>query len=123
MWNYDEERKKGIEPNSEKKGAKRLEAQNDAVMATGSAMGTNLKIQQANMVFTYGAKFAETTVIMEKTMMDFAKASLPLATKGLEGLNLVAKDLSKAFSGISDILDSKKSFGQKLKEILLYKVQ
>jgi hypothetical protein len=105
---------------NEKKGKKIISTKRQKNYAeTGAAMGTELSIQKANMVFQYGAQFATTTVKMEQTMMKFAEAAIGPAQIGLKGLNGASITLIETFGRLSEILNSNDSAWGKFKKVAI----
>lgn len=82
-------------------GKKIKESKLGEVMGSDAAMSRQKEIRRDQMVYDFGKTFADTTMEMEKQLLDLARNAAPLATKSLKMLGEAVQGLTKLINKAS----------------------
>jgi hypothetical protein len=104
---WDEAMGKAPAGDIEDKGAAILKKGMAAVETSKAAMAKKREISRENIVFKYGDSFAETSLKMEKALINIADKTAPFVTGSIETLGNVALAASE---GLNAVAKSAKSF-------------
>lgn len=88
-----------------KMGEELLKARAGGVQKSGVGLSVQREQMQEHMIFSYGAKFADTSIKMEQALLKMAEKAAPLAITAIEKLSNIVGTLSDSFGQLGKQID------------------